>query len=599
MIDGIQSKPKAVMVAPGVSQGRLKDIEAALWYEHDRAELIRAGKQVGRVWEEAAAKPVQMDAAPGEIRALAERRASLMMDRLVVGHAIGDLKAFHRWINAEVQAMQGRELRLKPGTKPEEQRKGLISRATCRNWWAKSLKKAASSLREAMGREKAHVCARRQQYITDETMRRQINDDAANKVMMENTEIESEDGEVISLALASSKSNSNPLIKRGELMTRIKGCDHWGEHHGLVGLFTTQTAPSRFHAVHLNGVVNEKWIAAGKPTPKDGQRWLCNAWKHARAELNRRGLRIFGFRVAEPHHDGTPHWHGLFWCRPEDAEPVEAVIRKHWLKDAGDEAGAQKYRFHVKLLEKGGATAYIAKYITKGVDDEGAVGYEGHDDEIEGRMVRMEQQDMFGGGAARVATWARTHGIRQFQPIGQVPVTVWRELRRVPEAALAEASPRVRSAHEAVQRVGEKRADWAKYMLYQGGPFVGRDYRIGMDTELREVMGRYEVSDKHVPLGVVDRIEGAKAASSRKEWRPRGAWGARVNSCTTMNGYEGAKPAPSTAVHPWTRVNNCTARHHETIAGVPVWQVKKQAGRLLTWAEVIRLDNADHFNHRE
>ncbi len=52
-------------------------------------------------------------------------------------------------------------------------------------------------------------------------------------------------------------------------------------------------------------------------------------------------IRAFGFRVAEPHHDGTPHWHLLLFLRPEEVEFATAVFRKHALKEDGYEPGAQ------------------------------------------------------------------------------------------------------------------------------------------------------------------------------------------------------------------------------------------------------------------
>ncbi|MFY9477167.1 MAG: replication endonuclease [Aquabacterium sp.] len=519
------------------------------------------------------------------MRALAERRAALMVDRIAQGGATGmALCALVPWLNGQVKPLQGRPLRANRNADEAEAVKGLLARATCKDWWYRALRKAATVEREAQGRAGQRVCASRQPYITNETMRRKLDQDAANAAMLAATELENEDGQVFSLARLAEVSVSNPAIRRGELMTRIRGCEEWAEAHGMVGIFTTQTAPSRYHAVHRHGAVNEKWIAAAKPTPKHAQQWLCDAWARARAALDRGGFGIFGFRVAEPHHDGTPHWHGLFWCAPENVEAVQRVIKHAWLNDVMDEPcgpwqkgkrgrsrggrwaplclmepGALEHRFKAIRMEKGGASGYIAKYIAKGIDDEGAVGMEGHDDEIQGRVVRMEQGDLFGGGARRVRAWASAHGIRQFQPIGQPPVTVWRELRRVSEAQALMASERIQGMWQAAQREGVQRASWASYMVRQGGAFCGRKYRVQVDQEACEHAGRYEKTTEQKPVGVLDRIEGRRAASDRKEWRPRGAWGARANS----QQQRPVKPPSADggralAVHPWTRVNNCT-----------------------------------------
>lgn len=544
-----------------------------------QAEERLASVQVADLAAERAAMPVPLDATEAEIRDLAERRAALMMDR--IAEAAGQVMppcVLLKWLNAEVQAMQGGVLRRSTAISDDEQRRGLIGRATCPRWWRKALRKAQTNAREAAGRKNAEVCAQRQPYVTNDTMRRRMARDAANAEMMAGVQLENEDGQVYTLAELAERSTSNPAIRRGELMTRIRGCEEWAAGHGMVGMFTTQTTPSRFHAAHRHGGVNAKWIEAGRPTPKDGQQWLCKAWARARAELARRGLGLYGMRVAEPHHDGTPHWHGLFFVKPEQFARVAAVIRRHWLKDAGTEPGAKAHRFKVLRMEHGGAAGYIAKYIAKGIDDEGAVGLEGHDDEVEGRTVRMQQADLFGGGAQRVAAWARAHGIRQFQAIGQPPVTVWRELRRISPEQARNASERVQAAWAAAQREGEQRASWSVYMVRQGGPMVGRDYRIGMETEQRQVQGVYEVCEKPAPVGVVDRLQGAKAYSSRKEWRPRGGWkGANADRSGVgllgtrralvgvagaghrrLQAVVGAQRTVAPALAPWTRVNNCT-----------------------------------------
>ncbi len=74
----------------------------------------------------------------------------------------------------------------------------------------------------------------------------------------------------------------------------------------------TITAPSRFHSVHSKGGFVSRWDGN---TPQDTQRYLCGVWAKARAAIAC-GIHVFGFRVVEPHHDGTPHWHMLLFMRP-------------------------------------------------------------------------------------------------------------------------------------------------------------------------------------------------------------------------------------------------------------------------------------------
>lgn len=576
------------MVAPGVSKARLADIERSLYAEQDNKRAKRADVQLCDVQAGNAAAMVGPDAKQRDLCALAVRRAELMMDRIAQAPDMSPRDLLD-WLNDQMPALQGRPLRINKRAEPAQQRRGLIGRATCKDWWTRALRRAATDQREALGRSTARVCASREQYITNETMRRKMAQDEANAAMLAGTELENEDGEVMTLAQLSAASVSNPALRRGELMTRINGCEEWADATGMVCLFTTKTTPSRFHAVHRHGGINAKWEEAGRPTVKAGQQWLCKTWARTRAELHRRGIGVFGFRVAEPHHDGTPHWHGLLWLDPKHVARAAAIMRRQWLKDAGDEAGAKQHRMKVKRLDKGGASGYVAKYIAKGIDDEGAVGLEGHDDEIQGRMVRMDQQDMFGGGARRVKAWASAHGIRQFQAIGQPPVMVWRELRRITPDDAATMTASMQAMWQAAQRDGERKAAWNHYMQWQGGAFCGRKYRAEVAHEDAIRAGRYETATEPKPVGIRDRwarADDAVTRSNRKEWRPRGAWsvehgqrvlaGVRAGVSDTggaaasavrirwpecgdrLERCDSALKQGRQAAQPWTRVNNCT-----------------------------------------
>lgn len=70
-------------------------------------------------------------------------------------------------------------------------------------------------------------------------------------------------------------------------------------------------------------------------------------------------------RVVEPHHDGTPHWHMMLFCKPGQRKAINEIMRRYALKEDGHEKGAAKQRFESRHLNQGGAAGYIAKYIAK------------------------------------------------------------------------------------------------------------------------------------------------------------------------------------------------------------------------------------------
>jgi hypothetical protein len=188
-------------------------------------------------------------------------------------------------------------------------------------------------------------------------------------------------------------------------------------------------------------------------TPGDAQKHLQKVWARIRAKLARHGITLYGFRVAEPNHDGCVHWHLLVFAPGWCLRRIRWTFRDHALRDSPNERGAQKHRVTFVEIDpaKGTAAGYIAKYIAKNID--------GH----------ALDQDLFGGdpieAAARVDAWASCWGIRQFQQLGGPPVTVWRELRRIE----GEESGVLETARDSADR-----GDWAAFVQTMGGPTCPR-----------------------------------------------------------------------------------------------------------------------------
>ncbi|EKI33612.1 bacteriophage replication A family protein, partial [Escherichia coli 07798] len=82
--------------------------------------------------------------------------------------------------------------------------------------------------------------------------------------------------------------------------------------------------------------------------PKDAQRYLCRIWSLMRTAFKDNDLQVYGLRVVEPHHDGTPHWHMMLFCHPRQRNQIIEIMRRYALKEDGDERGAARNRFQAK-----------------------------------------------------------------------------------------------------------------------------------------------------------------------------------------------------------------------------------------------------------
>ena len=351
-------------------------------------------------------------------------------------------------------------------------------------WWIRNLRRETIRQNETVQHALGVVSYRNQVYVTNHASQRKAERRHKNQRTLEGLEVVNEHGEARNLAEVAAGSVSNPKNRRGELMTRARGFEETADFHGHGGTFLTLTTPSRFHRVNWSGTQNKKWQDA---TPKDGQKHLCTTWARIRSEWAREGITAYGFRVAEPHHDGTPHWHILLFCEAGKLDQLEAIARRHALKDNPTEAGAQKRRFTAKRIDSaaGTATGYIAKYICKNIDGMHQDGSAMDRDFESGKAATS--------AAARVRDWASTWSIRQFQQIGGPSVTVWRELRR-----LGEKAETLQLELFEKPRAAASRGAWFDFWMLQGGPDVARKQLTLKPLSMADGLGKYGDEQKRV-----------------------------------------------------------------------------------------------------
>lgn len=301
---------------------------------------------------------------------------------------------------------------------------GALKRLADPLWWRRAVRKAWTRAAENGERELGMVRRGRAPYASDDAVRRRAAQKRRMREWLANHAVVNDDGEALALDLLAERSLANPALRRGEFMVRAKGFEEIATRLEHDALFFTLTTPSHFHAQLAEGGANPTF---DRSTVRAGQAWLVKMWGRVRAKLHRRKVLVYGFRVAEPHHDGTVHWHALLFVRRHDAERVRALVSEIFLSEFGGDPGALAHRVKVETIDrsKGSATGYLAKYISKNLDGAGVIGNERSDEDTDRRVSGP------GGTSERVDAWASTHGLRQFAQIGGPPISLYREARRL------------------------------------------------------------------------------------------------------------------------------------------------------------------------
>lgn len=359
----------------------------------------------------------------------------------------------------------------------------LVNRACDPIWWRRQLRRKCALNVELAARDLELVQKQKQIYCSDFAVNRMRERNKSNEIALKETIAydESDPQNFFTLHELSTKSVSNPAIRRAEMFTRLRGFEELAQDLNHEAVFFTVTSPSRFHAVS-KGQVNPNWISAGSPTAKEAHQYLMGVFTAFRKSIDKRDIKLYGMRIAEPHQDGTPHHHFLLFMAAKDRAFITRELKRFAMIDSPDEKGAKTHRFKAERINfsKGSAVGYIAKYLSKNID---------------GKHIANDKDSNLDGicAAERVVTWARVNQIRQFQFIGGPPVTVWRELRRIREefkqddAMFTDLSELEHFTLESVRKAADL-GDWKAFCLAMGGVFTQKG-------ETRPIKTVYSVPD--------------------------------------------------------------------------------------------------------
>lgn len=470
----------------------------------------------------------------------------------------------------------------------------LLVRLLDESWWLRKINRAWAIYCELIAILTGQVRKGVSPYASAHAVREFTQRKAAQQAWMAGMSAVNEElGQEIDLVDAVMGSVASPEIRRHELMVRMRGFEDMAQEQGKLGLFLTLTAPSSYHAWRQGSkdkaktYQNEKFNGA---CPTETNRLLCKQWARFRAALAREGIMAFGFRVVEPHHDGTPHWHCLLFINPEHQRDFLTLLAYHftateraelkmpngdqldalaemkirnkmprikWLLDVSSPAVVKAINPRVNWKEidptKGSATGYIAKYIAKNID---------------GHKVGMdyEAEAPVDHTTIAVAAWASCWRIRQFQQIGGPAVSVWRELRRLGDEVIE---------WDCILEAARTAADnnrWGDFIDAMGGIDLPRkEHLIRLSKRLDEAANKYG-EDVLRLMGVITDIGMTTAVTRTEGWQivRKGVNGSGLGERSELPSGGGSRP-------PRSSVNNCTKGSKSGVKGSAL---AKELGRM-------------------
>lgn len=418
---------------------------------------------------------------------------------------------------------------------------GSLARMLCADWWYRKLWQMRCEWREEQLRAVCLVNKKASPYVSYEAVIHKREQRRKSLEFFQSHELVNADGDTLDMEDVVNASSSNPAHRRNEMMACVKGLELIAEMRGDCAVFYTITCPSRFHATLNNGRPNPKWTSE---TVRQSSDYLVDTFAAFRKALHKVGLRWYGVRVAEPHHDGTVHWHLLCFMRKKDRRTLTALLRKFAIREDRAELGNNTGpRFKSELINprKGTPTSYIAKYISKNIDGRGLA-----------KEISKETGNSLRDSAEHVSAWASLHRVQQFRFFGIPGRQAYRELRLLAgQAARAQGdkkagAPVLENARLDAVLAAADVGCFATYIMKQGGVLVPRkNHLIRTAYELNDEPGTY--GDHGIRIyGIWSPIVEGRICTHAMKWK-------MVRKAVDVQ----EATADQGARAPWTRGNNC------------------------------------------
>ena len=285
---------------------------------------------------------------------------------------------------------------------------------------------------------------------------------AQNKKFLENMAVQTTNG-VVKLSELTMSAHS----KFCELYLMCMGMETMACDKGYRAVFITATAPPYLHPNPTKG--KNSWNGQNVTAAQDV---IKERWDAFKRDLSRPKYNVkfskgnaFGFRVVEPHEDGTPHWHILMYASLEDIEQkITPLAEKHF------GFGSSPFSVKVDLIKTkdedesaASPTSYMTKYLMKNVDFR-----EGLDEPRVDESVKDSQ------ALDKVDAWKSALKLRSFQTFGiRAARTKWRMIRKLDQQLDVEFADTplqarlTKKMNNSLERAKRAKYKWQKDFYYK------------------------------------------------------------------------------------------------------------------------------------